>query len=186
MIPVPIWALLVILLASCVSTGGAYWLGRSDGKAAIQAEWDADKAERIRRTTEIVLQQYEVAATIERKQRESVRKFEENEREFREQLKAKNAKINALLGDVAKLRVSPAFVRVFNESAADSAVAESAGGAAKTAAPAAPASGDSSVSVGELAAVCTANLARHNRCVDMVLGWQEFYSRLQATCGDSK
>lgn len=167
-------AYLIIGLGALVvfvgSVTGAYFSGRADGKSVIQAQWDKDKAARIQRTTEIVLQQTAIRD-----------KMEADLRQARERVEVRTVtlvkEVPVALGHVADVQLPSAAVELFNRAVAgDQATGGPPGGAAST----------PSATVADLEVVAIENTGRHLACVRQVLGWQQWWAEVKATYKDGE
>ena len=144
---------------------------RDEGRAEIQAKWDADKAARLRAYTAMTTQW--VTAQLDA---ESLAKQLASERQGRIE-DAKKRAHNLPPADAA-LRFPASARSVLNDAVGPVEPAETprpAGGAASGAAAAAE---DSSVELVTQWAVDVVGF--YNACRDEVIGWQKFYAALRA------
>lgn len=152
------------------SVGGAYFFGRADGKAVIQAKWDEDKAARIQRTTEIVLQQTRIRDKMDAELREARSRVEIRTVTLVQ-------KVPVALGDVAHVQLPSAAVELFNSAVR---------GGETPSGPAGGADAIPAATVADLESVAIENVGRHLACVEQVLGWQQWWAEVKVSYKDSE
>ena len=142
---------------------------RDEGRADIQAKWDADIQVRIKRTTEIT--------NLWDQQRQRADKEAEDHERIRIALFADVATLSARVPDRDRAVVVPASaVRVLN-SAVVAANTDAASASGKPREEASATSGDSNV--GELVKWGIDCATKYADAVDEVLGLQSFYNKLR-------
>lgn len=157
--------MLVAALTFFGSIGGAYFFGHRSGAASVQAKWDIDKAERIQRTTEIVLQQTAIRDRLS----EDLRKAQDNVK-YRTITLVKE--VPGALGPVAGVVLPSAAVELFNRAVGgDQAPARPAEGAVST----------PTATVADLEEIAIENTGRHLSCIKQVVGWQTWWQQVAAT-----
>lgn len=145
---------------------------RDEGRAQIQAKWDADKAARIQAVTDQVSRW-----DAERQKYDKAQQELSNERSLRAALAANAAR--SLPRTVADTAFPAAAAGVLNDAIHASDTASTPGPSAEPAKEAAtsPAAADSTVgAVTEWAVGC---VAAYEEARGMVAGWQDFYASLQ-------
>lgn len=142
---------------------------RDEGRAEVQAKWDADKAARIRAFSDMTSKW-----ATEQQRADALQKEKDDARNIAaNRARARAAAIPA--GD-ASVRIPASAIRVLNDAVADSTI--SPGAAGKPAEGATAATADSDVAALVQWGLTCVDL--YSQARDTVIGWVAYYSRLRA------
>lgn len=147
---------------------------REEGRAEIQAKWDADKAERIKRTTEIT-------NLWDSKRQEAEKNAEDRDHERRLRADLATVAARGLPPAVARIVVPHSAVSVLDRAIDAGSATQIAGPAREPAKASAPAAEGADSTVGLLTQWGVQCIAAYEEARGMVVGWQDFYQSLRGS-----